>query len=93
MEPKRDGAELVVVHDAKLTFRPLPGAEGYAYIGDLCPTAQSMALDYVERLRIGKARFGAWPSEDDRDWAKEAQEELMDAQIYIQRAMEMRGRK
>lgn len=55
------------------------------YVGDLNETSRLIAQIIVDRLRFGQKVNGDWPKNDDRDWAHEAFEEVLDATIYLAR--------
>lgn len=58
---------------------------------DLCETARTLGDDEVRvlaliatRLRTGAKQYGALAiARDQRDWAKEAAEEYLDATVYL----------
>lgn len=53
-------------------------------VSDLGPVSRKIVRMVVERLRIGKERYGDW-TENSRDMMKEALDEALDLAVYLAR--------
>jgi len=54
----------------------------------VCPTARAVAQKIKDRADEGMVRFGKTIDENDKttvEWIREAQEELLDATIYLEK--------
>jgi hypothetical protein len=51
------------------------------------PIEDALVREYHARLKMGREQYGPFKEDDGRDWIREALEEILDAVVYVSRAL------